>query len=155
MPAVQSDLRTTGENKHGIGLNVASQTDAVPPARGNEYERAFIKGRRFSLCRWARRLLLDRRCPILFDAFCAIDVAQWPSSVLPATEVSATAPVIAHAQLARVLGVRQIVGMRARPRVGSRAPRGRNDIVFVDASRIRVHFPIARVLYLMRAQQTP
>jgi hypothetical protein len=63
--------------------------------------------------------------------------------------------VIAHAQLARVLGVRRIGGMRARARVGSRVLRDRNDIAIVDSSRITVHFPIARVLYLMRARRTP
>src|ERR1035441_2380643 len=113
------------------------------------------RGPRPTLRRWARRLLLDRRCPSLFDAFCALVVAWRPSSVRLATEASATAPVIAHAQLARVLGVRPIVGMRARPGVGSRVLRGRNDIAIVNASRIRVHFPIARVLYLMRARRTP
>ena len=155
MPTVQSDLKNDRRKQTRHRLKRSKPNRCRAPARPNEYERAFIIARRFSLCRWARRLLLDRRCPILFDAFCALGVAQWPSSVLPATEVRSTAPVSAHAQLARVLGVRQIVGMRARPRVGSRAPRGRNDIVIVDASRIRVHFPIARVLYLMRARRTP
>jgi hypothetical protein len=45
--------------------------------------------------------------------------------------------------------------MRARLAVGSRVLRGRNDIAIVNASRIRVHFLIARVLYLMRARRTP
>ena len=146
--------RTTGENKHDIGLNVA--VEPMPCPRPTQRVRACCKHSTLVLvCRWARRLLLDRRCPNLFDAFCALGVAQWPSSVLPATEVRSTAPVSAHAQLARVLGVRRIVGMRARPRVGSRVLRGRNDIAIVKTSRITVHFPIARVLYLMRARRTP
>jgi len=128
----------------------------MPCPRPTQRVRACCKHSTLALaCRWARRLLLDRRCPNLFDAFCALVVAQWPSSVLPATEVRSTAPAIAHAQLARVPGVRPIVGMRARPRVGSGVLRGRNDIAIVNASRIRVHFPIARVLYLMRARRTP
>jgi hypothetical protein len=45
--------------------------------------------------------------------------------------------------------------MRARLAGGSRVLRGRNDIAIVNASRIRVHFLIARVLYLMRARRTP
>jgi hypothetical protein len=115
--------------------------------------RAVSIARDFPLCRWARRLLLDRRCQNLFDAFCALVVAWTPSSVLPATEVSATAPVIAHAQLAGVLGVRRIDGMRARPRVGSRVLSDRNGIAIVNASRITVHLPIARVMYFMRARR--
>jgi len=146
--------RTTGENKHDIGLNVA--VEPMPCPRPTQRVRACCKHSTLVLvCRWGSSVVLDRRCPNLFDAFCALGVAQWPSSVLPATEVRSTAPVIAHAQLARVLGVRPIVGMRARPRVSSMVLRGRNDIAIVTASRIRVHFPIARVLYLMRARRTP
>ncbi len=38
------------------------RTDIAPPAGLCEYERAISIARPFSLCRWARRLLLDRRC---------------------------------------------------------------------------------------------
>jgi hypothetical protein len=137
--------RTTRENKHDIGLNVA--VEPMPCPRPTQRVRACCKHSTLVLaCRWARRLLLDRRCPNLFDAFCALVVAQWPSSVLPATEANSTAPVIAHAKLARALGVRRIAGMRARPRVGSRVLRGRNDIAIVNSSRVTVHFPMARVM---------
>jgi hypothetical protein len=154
MLTVQSDLKHDRRKQHGIGLNVA--VEPMPCPRPTQRVRACCNHSTHVLaCRWARRLLLDRRCPNLFDAFCALVVAQRPSSVLPATEVRSTAPVSAHAQLAKVLGVRRIVGMRARTRVGVRVLRGRNDIAIVNSSRITVHFPIARVMYLMRARRTP
>jgi hypothetical protein len=125
------------------------------PARRCEYERAPSIARDFSLCRWARRLLLDRRCEILFAVFSVLFAAWWPSSVRPATAASATAPVIAHAQLASVLNVRQTFGMGARPRVGSRVLSDRSGIAIVNASRITVHFRIAPMVYSMRARRTP
>jgi hypothetical protein len=146
--------RTTRENKHDIGLNVA--VEPMPCPRPTQRVRACRKHSTLVLaCRWARRLLLDRRCPNLFDAFCALVVAQWPLSVLPATEVRSTAPVSAHAQRTKVLGVRRIVGMRARTRVGVRVLSDHSGIAIVIPSRVTVHFLIARVLYLMRARRTP
>jgi hypothetical protein len=73
--------------------------------------------------------------------------------VLPATEASGTAPVIAHVLLAGARCARPIVGMRARPTAGARALSDRSAIAIVNASRIRVHLPIARVMYLMRARR--
>jgi hypothetical protein len=125
------------------------------PARRNEYERVVNIARDFSLCRWARRLLLDRRCANLSAAF-SVPVAAWrPSFVRPATGTSDTAPVIAHAPLAGVLGVKPTVGISARSTVGSRVLRDRSSIAIVDASRITVHFQIAPLVYLMRARRTP
>ena len=127
----------------------------MPPPIVYEYERAASIARDFSLCRWARRLLLDRRCENLSGAFSVLVAAWRPSYVLPATAASVTALVIAHALLAGVLGVGPTVGMGARPTVASRVLRARSGIAIVNASRITVHFQIARVVYLMRARRTP
>ena len=75
------------------------------------------------------------------------------SSVLPATEASVTAPVIAHVLLAGALGVRPTVGMGARPTVGSRVLRDRSGIAIANASRITVHFQAVPVVYSMRARR--
>jgi hypothetical protein len=63
---VQSAQERPEKNRHGIGLNVASRTDTVPPARRCEYERVIRIARDFSLCRW----LVG--CCLIDDArFCA------------------------------------------------------------------------------------
>ena len=144
---------TTEENRHGIGPNVASKADTVP-ARRCEYERVLSIARHFSLCRWARRLLLDRRCRNLCAAFSVPVAARRPSSVLPATVASATAAAIAHAPLAGVLCVKPIVGISAPSTDCSKVRLDRSGIAIIDASRITVHLQIAPLIYLMRARRT-
>jgi hypothetical protein len=98
-------------------------------------------------------VVADRRCKSLPAAFSVLVEAQRSSSVLPATEASATAPAIARVLLAGVLGLRRTVGMSARPTAGLRALPDRSGIAIVNASRITVHFPIAPVVYSMQARR--
>jgi hypothetical protein len=105
-------------------------------------------------------VLLDRRCQNLYAAFPVLVAAWTLSYVLPATETSDTAPVIAHALLAGVLCARPTIGINARSTLGARVLSDRSGIAIVDASRvtasrIRVHFQIVLLIYLMRARRTP
>ena len=60
------------------------------PARRNEYERVVNIARDFSLCRWARRLLLDRRCANLSAAFSRISITlDLYSSSIPSMQQTA------------------------------------------------------------------